>query len=38
MSKIHKKLAPIPRYVSPAQLPHEEFEILFDHSLNPVNR
>lgn len=38
MSKTHKKLAPSPRYVSPAQLTLEGFETPFDRKLNPANR
>jgi hypothetical protein len=38
MSKAHKKLAPPPKYVSPAQLTLEGFETPFERSLNPQNR
>ena len=38
MSKTHKKLAPTPKYVSPAQLSLEGFETPFERSLNPRNR
>lgn len=37
MSKAHKKLAPPPKYVSPAQLTLEGFETPFERSLNPQN-
>ena len=38
MDKPYKKLAPTPKYVSPAQLTLEGFETPFDRSLNPKNR
>ena len=38
MSKALRKLAPTPKYVSPAQLTLEGFETPFDRSLNPKNR
>ena len=38
MSKPHKKLAPTPKYLSPAQLTLEGFETPFERSLNPQNR
>jgi len=38
MSKTHKKLAPTPKYLSPAQLTLEGFETPFERSLNPQNR
>ncbi len=38
MNKTHKKLAPTPKYVSPAQLSLEGFETPFERSLNPENR
>jgi len=38
MSKTHKKLAPTPKYVSPAQLTLVGFETPFERSLNPKNR
>ena len=38
MSKAHKKLAPTPKYLSPAQLTLEGFETPFERSLNPKNR
>lgn len=38
MNKTHKKLAPTPKYISPAQLSLEGFETPFERSLNPANR
>ena len=38
MSKAYKKLAPSPKYVSPAQLTLDGFETPFERSLNPQNR
>jgi IS5 family transposase len=38
MSKALRKLAPTPKYVSPAQLTLEGFETPFERSLNPKNR
>jgi transposase, IS5 family len=38
MIKTHKKLAPTPKYVSPAQLTLAGFETPFERSLNPKNR
>jgi hypothetical protein len=38
MRKAYKKLAPTPKYVSPAQLTLEGFETPFERSLNPKNR
>lgn len=38
MNKTHKKLAPTPKYVSPAQLSFEGFETPFERSLNPASR
>jgi hypothetical protein len=38
MSKALRKLAPTPKYVSPAQLTLEGFETPFERKLNPKNR
>ena len=38
MQRVHKKRAPVPKYVSPSQLTLEGFESPFERTLNPKNR